>query len=116
MSEHPSPLAENLPDRVGPVTDFMLDRLDNVALWVIEWMPPQDNEQHHNAIEHLLRLRQTAIWVAQAVDPAYRPQKLDEEVALYEQDAIDDERHRRRLIRDWHRRPQQDAGSAGSAG
>lgn len=37
---------------------FILNRLDNVAVWVTEWMPPEDNEQHHNAVEHLLRIRQ----------------------------------------------------------
>lgn len=38
--------------------DFIFNRLDNVAMWVVGWMPKEDNQQHHNAVEHLKRVRE----------------------------------------------------------
>jgi len=38
--------------------DFAYNRLDAVAMDVVGWMPDEDNEKHHNAVEMLLRVRQ----------------------------------------------------------
>jgi hypothetical protein len=35
--------------------DFIQNRLDGVAEFVIDWMPPEDNARHHNAVEMLQR-------------------------------------------------------------
>ena len=64
-------------------TDFILNRLDNVAMWVIEWMPPEDNLMHHNAVEHLLRIRQEVLRIVALLEPNYRPEHIDEDLALY---------------------------------
>lgn len=34
---------------------FACNRLDGIALDVIAWMPPEDNQKHHHAVEMLLR-------------------------------------------------------------
>jgi hypothetical protein len=104
MPTDPSPYAGELEDRIGPATDFMLNRLDNVAEWVIGWMPPEDNAQHHNAVEHLMRLRQTNIWIARAVNPNYRPSRISETVVLYLPDADPGDIAVRQRVRDLTRK------------
>jgi hypothetical protein len=47
-------------ERFLAALSFVKNRLDGVSLDVVSWMPPEDNEQHHNAVEMLLRAFQTA--------------------------------------------------------
>ena len=50
-------------ENLANVMEFIANRADNVAMWVVDWMPPEDNEKHHNAIEHLRRIHETAMYV-----------------------------------------------------
>lgn len=54
---------------------FIKNRLDRIATDVIEWMPEEDNDRHHNAIECL----QAAFQVAES---------LQERVAIEYNEAI----------------------------
>ena len=46
---------EEIADDAQRALDFVLNRLDGIAEQVIDWMPPEDNEVHHNAVEQLQR-------------------------------------------------------------
>ena len=46
---------------------FLRKSLDGVAYAVIEWMPPEDNEKHHNAVEGLVRIGQTIVVIEDAL-------------------------------------------------
>jgi hypothetical protein len=58
---------ENQMNRV----DFILNRLDNVAMDVVSWMPPEDNAKHHNAVEMLQRARQELLHLRSFLEAEY---------------------------------------------
>jgi hypothetical protein len=44
-------------DELDGLIHFIQNRLDAVALQVVGWMPPEDNEEHHNAVEMMGKAR-----------------------------------------------------------
>lgn len=50
--------------------DFVRNRLDGVASDVIRWMPDEDNEKHHHAVEMLGRAYQVAMWLQDRIAKA----------------------------------------------
>jgi len=73
-SPEPQRDEDRLASWVQSGADFVLNRLDHIAEGVVSWMPEEENEKHHHAVEMLGKIRLHVIALTEALEPRWKPQ------------------------------------------